>query len=306
MIHSYKNLEEIPEENIQNDLFSFINSNSITDVNSVKSIKHFRISYETFDLISKSNSNLKSLLSSLSDYLMNFIEMSQFIDNLIYELWDFYHMKQGVLEETFFHFILLSLCVFEINILDYVNRLLLGDNLIDLNEIFAQNPDKNIWNTFKHSSYYVNLKESVEKKLQEKKFCLKNNLETLKNFKNLNENFAKMTKAITNNDFFSEMTMNTISSGLASLLKLIFEQYQPNNKEILSLLKSLIMVFDLEKWFFWDSAMRKSKCNFQGFLEERAKEKENAMRVFVNGFRGNEEEIKLNEKLLLFLKKIKK
>ncbi len=296
MIHSYKSLEAIPTENIKEDLISF--SNSISTI-SINSIKHFRDSYETFQPSSKNNSGLKSLLSSLSDYLNNFIEMSQFIDNLSFELWDFYHMKQLFFEKAFFNLILLSLWVFEINILDYVNRLLLGgDNSIDLSKVFIQKTETNIWNAFKYSNYYVNLKENIEKKLEEKNFCLKNNLEILKNYQNLNENLSRLIKEITNNDFLSEITINTIYSALISLLKLILKQYEQNDKVLglKNLLIHVIIAFDLEKWFFWDIAQRKSKFN----LEERAND------GFLNEFRRKEEEIKLNEKLLLFLKKIKK
>lgn len=294
----------IPSENSSDD---FVNSQSISFSNlSIGSVKEFRASYENFDNLSK-NDDLKTNLLVIKEYLNCYVKMADFIDSVIYEIWDKRNLKQIILEESHYNLIIFSLSALEINILEYVRKLVLGETPI----INIDIQKKQVWNNFKYSIHYTQIKEDVENKIIKKKFCLKSTIETImnpndafNNNPNTDENLNKLLKELKEEKIKSDKIINISVLTLAELLRSLFDQLEQNPQEItiMTLTKNIIMTFDLEKWFKTDPSFKKSPFQFKMVFEQREKEEEYGLKLFLSEFKLKQEEKALKEKLISFMK----
>ena len=297
---SYKSQDEIPLEKPMIDFFS----NTPLSINSVK---YFHLSYEKFE------APIKNTLETIKDFLHNYEEMADFIDYLRGEIWEKFNMKELNLKNTHFHLILFGLSSLEINILNYGYRLCLGELYLDVKKIFSSNEKlpNDIWNIFKYSSFYTDIKENIENKLFEKKYCLKNNIQIYKESSSIflknEESLEKLLKDLVSEDYTSDNVVNITSSLMLILHKTLcdcLEQYPSNMLNILKLTKSLIISFELDKFFKWDINSKKSLNSRKGIIEDIENDQENNIQSFIKGFGGKQGEKTLKEAFISFSKGI--
>ena len=293
----------IPSESLKEETFS---SHSI-DFSNLTSVKTIRASFENLDMLSKDIA-IQSNLKTVKDYFSSMEEMANFLDFMVFDLWEKVNMGQIVLDDSLFHLTIFSLSAFEIKILEYIDRLVLGEIPLDLKKIFPPIPksDNNMWNMFKYSSFYIEIKEGVENKIAKKKFCLKNNVEIADNSMNgtniNNENLSKLIKELKNDNYGSESVINIIASTMNLLLKTLIEKINKNDNQLalMKTIKTLIMAFDLETNFKWNPTFKKANNSLKIVIETLENEEEKTLKTYVQGFKF--EEKAMNERLIFFMK----
>ena len=108
--------------------------------------------------------------------------------------------------------------------------------------------------------------------------------------------------------FISEIIINITVSSLVLLMRSLFDQIGQNPQEmaIMLLTKNIITTFELEKTFKLDPSFKPTPFQFKKVFEQREKEEEFGLKLFLSSFKLKQEEKALAEKLIAFMKNIKK
>ena len=303
---------QIPSENLKDDSLC---SHPI-DFSNMTSVKSFRSSFEHVDFTSK-DATLQLYLKTLKNYFSSIEEMANFLDFVVFDIWEKINSQQLFLDEPLFHAFVFSLSAMELKILEHIYRLVVGESAFDIRKVFSSIPktEKNLWNTFKYSIFYSEIKEEIENKMEQKKFCLKNNISMTENTINIslsagsalkkNENLMKLIQELKSERYWSETVTTITVSVLLSVLKNLFEQ---DENEIIAnrTIKMIITIFDLEKTFNWDPNAKEQIISHNDFIQKLENETNDSLKNFIKAFKSKEEEKKMNERLVLFLKNILK
>lgn len=309
MVKSSKDFDLIPSEKLQGEILkAYSTKYSHKNIDSVKS---FRSSYESIELLSQKNEKNQTQLLKLKEFLCIYLEMSEFLDYTLFEIWEKHNTKEISLDNSQFSLSILAISVLDLLILEYINGVMIGESALELKKILFLDKDQDkIWFSFKYSNEFAQIKEKIEEKTQRKKLCLKNNVENIQKYSNMEEKKNSLERFIKeiNEDkgLYSEYFVKNISEILVDLLENLvksLENYQ--NETILKVFSVVLAAVELGNWFFWDLKGQRANLTAKFLIDLKENENIEKIKTKVIEFKKIDKR-KLKENLVVFIKNFKK
>lgn len=237
------------------------------------------------------NSELEQAIVILNEYLYFKRNIANFLDKIIQRLWQAYNIRKFNMNVHDFYQIMFCMIKYECVILESIEKILNEKNVLDLSLIsdkpLIEKPEK-LFDYYKKSIFYKELFEILSGDLNFRKNCyLKEIFETLKLYiekdpKKYKQNFIE----ILNLDLVDDQKLLVpLCNSLKILYEVIYKEYQSKkkDKEMLILLKCVVLAFSPFDDFIWDVKKMKPLIDFEEFFKKLDNEKIQDLVEYING-----------------------
>lgn len=268
MIKSSKEVINIPSEKFDDGILKTYKTNFSNLP--ITSVKDFREKYENLEKFNQ-NQSLLSKMRRLLCYFEHLIDIGDFLEFVSEDIWYKLNSKIAIIDTFHYHMIILAISVLEIIVLDYGFKIIIGEIEIELSKVFDTWGESKSWANFKNSNAHAQIKELFEKRLEMKRFCLKNNI-AIASKDMVDSTLEKFLKEISEERLSSDLSLNTISSSLRILLKNLYNQYeQEENDDLMRTIDLVMIVMRIGQFFNWDKEKGKPSITFKAFIEDQPK-----------------------------------
>ena len=246
----------------------------------------------------------------INEYLYFKRNIANFLDKVVQRIWQAFNMKKFNANVQEFYQIMFCMIKYECMILDGIDRIINGKETLDLrlisDEPLADKPEE-LFAYYKNSVLYKKLSEIITGDLNFRKNCyLKEIYDTLrtsieKDPKKYKQNFIEILNLDLSED---KKFVAPLSQSLKTIYEMLYKEYQSKkkDKDLLVLIKCVILAFSPFDDFIWDVKKKKAMINFEDFFEKLDEQKNEELIEYINGKDLATLQLKLKNKFSGFVK----